>query len=342
MNQIEVPQEVEQEPAQEPTGEESRPSMEQTIADTWKEIAGREAGEDEPRDGEGRFVKRVGEKETGETGDGAAGDEAEDTASEAPAVERRVPNTWRKTAATEWAQLSPVVQDEILKRENDVRQGIDQYREAASRATQFDKVVAPYMATIKSFGIDPHVAIGELLAADHRLRYGSPQEKAHYFSHLAQSYGVDVNHLKLPQAPQIDPHVSALMQEVNTLKSQQARVEQHRQAQVENSLNGEIASFARDREHFADVAEDMAALIQIGRADGLPDAYEKACRMSDRVQQSLQAKRLADQRAQAMRKAKEARNAAATNVRTRGTLPARAPLGSMEDTIRAEAKRLGF
>ncbi len=357
MNQIETAAVAEPESTSAPDAKDTQPSMEQTIAETWKEIAGRGSegkGDDEspgePRSRVGKSAQRT-RQEPGSGADhdsNAAAEDHDDSLSpdddgRAETTEmRRAPNTWRKTAAGEWANLSPVVQEEILKRENDVRQGIEQYREAATRASQYDKTVAPYLATIKSFNVEPHVAVGELLAADHRLRYSSPQEKAHYFAMLAQSYGVDARQLQLPQAPQLDPQVAALMNEVNTLKSQQTQVEQHRKAQVERSLSSEIASFSQDKEHFQDVAEDMANLVAAGLAHSIGDAYEKACRMSDRVQRAAQAKRLADQKAATARKAREARNAASVNVPARGVIPAKAPLGSMEDTIRAEAKRLGF
>ncbi len=349
MNQIKSPVAPETETTPDRERDGLPPSMEETIAEAWKEIAAREMenpAENPVRDADGKFAKQVAEAKDGAEGaeeDSPPGDD--DAMPDAPTTERRVPNTWRKTAAAEWAKLSPVVQEEILKRENDVRQGIEQYRDAAARATSYDKTISPYLATIRSLNMEPHAAIGELLAADHRLRYGSPHEKAHYFAHLAKSYGVDAGHiaqLQHQQQPQIDPQVAALMNEVNALKSQQAQVEQHRKAQVERSLASEIAGFSKDKEHFHDVAEDMANLVEAGLVHSIGEAYEKACRMNDGVQRAVEAKRLADHKAAAAKKAKDARNAASVNVPARGTLPAKAPLGSMEDTIRAEAKRLGF
>jgi len=90
----------------------------------------------------------------------------------------------------------------------------------------------------------------------------------------------------------------------------------------------------------------MASLLTSGAAEGLEDAYDQAIRAHPTHGAAWLAKQLADaeatRKAEAQRKAKDARQAAAVNVPRRGTLQAAKPVGSMEDTIRDEATRLGL
>ena len=111
-------------------------------------------------------------------------------------------------------------------------------------------------------------------------------------------------------------------------------------------LNSEIARFAQGKDHFDAVREDMAALLQAGRAQTLDDAYQMAIWANPATRAALIAKQQQEQdaarKANADLKAKDARKASAVNIPRRGSLAATAPKGTMEDTIRAEATRLGL
>ena len=55
------------------------------------------------------------------------------------------PKTWRSEAAGMWAQLPPAVQQEVLKREADIFQGIEQYRDLAQTGRAFQQTLAPFI-----------------------------------------------------------------------------------------------------------------------------------------------------------------------------------------------------
>ena len=326
-------------------GIESKDPLGDDIAKTWAAIEAKrqpEVTEDVTRDANGKFAEPEVEALTDEVDAPIVEPVTEDVVIEKKAA----PDTWHKTAAAEWEKLPPRIQDEVLKRENDMRHGIKQYKAKAAVGDNFERAVAPFMATIQSMGIEPLKAVTEMMTADHRLRYGSPQEKLAYFAHLAQSYNIDLNAVPQSQQTQVDPNVAYLQQQVQSLSSAQAKWEQDRQAQAEQTLTAQIADFAKDKEHFADVADEMVLQIGAARAAGqslsLQTAYDKACLLTPQVQAAMQAKQLAAAKADAAKRAKEAKDASSTNVNVRGKLPPTPVIGSMDDTIRANAKRLGL
>jgi hypothetical protein len=262
----------------------------------------------------------------------------------APTVDtvQAAPNTWKKEAAAEWAKIPPVVQAEINRREANIHEGIEQYRAAATFAQTMEKAISPYAATIQSLGITPDVAVNEMMKTDHRLRYGSPQEKNDTFLNLARAYGIDVTALQNPQQQNIDPHFAHLQQELGQLKGYIQNQQSTAQQESEAKLHSEISAFAADpsHSHFEAVRGHMSALLQAGQAKDLPDAYEQAIYANPTTRAAVLAEQQAAQRAEAAVKAEAAKKAASVNVRARPSMPAAKPIGSMDDTIRETFRRL--
>jgi hypothetical protein len=123
---------------------------------------------------------------------------------------------------------------------------------------------------------------------------------------------------ELQQQP-FDPNISALQQELNRVRGEVMSWKEQ-QEQVQNqSLLGEINSFAMKAEHFEEARPTMISLLQSGVAATLEEAYEKAIRLDDnlyqQVQQSRQAQAETQQKVVANQAAKKAR-AAAVSVRS--------------------------
>lgn len=256
-------------------------------------------------------------------------------------IEKPAPNTWKKEVAEKWNTLPPEVRAEVERRESDFHKGIEQYKTQAQMAQSFERAIAPYMATINSLGITPDKAVGELMAADHRLRYGSPQEKNAYFQQLAQSYGVDLSQAVQAQQ-QIDPYVSNLQQQVQQLQGYLQNQQNQVKMQEAQTLNSEIGNFASDpkHSHFESVKEHMAALLQAGQAKDLPDAYEQAVWANPTTRQAMIAEQQTKLREEATQKAQAAKQAASVNIKSRPSMPVSTPIGTMDDTIRATLRRL--
>lgn len=322
------------------------PSMDDTIRATLAEINARDEPEiDEPEETAEERAERVRD----EKGRFAAKQQEEpETPPEVEPVEEPVLSPevqrlgLRKEEAAEWAKASPVLQQALLRRSEEMHKGLEQYRGAAQFAQKIAQAFQPYEHTLQQLGVSHEVAVGKLLEADNTLRYGSPEQKAHALASLAYQYGIDIGQVQAIPTP--DPQVHALQSELNQLRGFINDFQRTQQEREQGTLNSEIAKFAEGREHFEQVREDMAALLQAGRAKDLSDAYEQAVWANPQTRAAMLAKQQAEVAAkvEAERKAQEAKKANAVNVPRRGSVPAGAPTGTMDDTIRATAQKLGL
>ena len=252
------------------------------------------------------------------------------------------PNTWKKEAQEAWGKADPQIRAEVERREADFHRGIEQYKTAATYGQTMERAMQPFAATLQSLGLAPEKAISELMAADHKLRYGSAEQKNAYFAQLAQSYGIDLANVQAPEQQYIDPNVQALQNEVQQQRAWIQNQSLMGQQQAEATLNSEISAFAADptHSHFESVKGHMAALLQAGQVPDLASAYEQAVYANPTTRALVLAAQQNDARAEASKKAQAAKVAASVNVRARPSMPVSQPIGSMDDTIRATLRRM--
>src|SRR5882762_3315947 len=239
----------------------------------------------------------------------------------------------RKDEAAAFAAAPEILKQAFMRRSQEMHQGVEQYRQAAQFTQSMEKVMTPYAATLQSLNIPPDKAVAELMAADHKLRYGQPAEKMAFWRQLAQNYGIDLNTAALPQEqqPQIDPHLNSLQQQVQQLTSHIQSQEMMAQQQVTDRLNSEIAAFKADplHSHFDAVQGHMAALLHAGQAKDLADAYEQSVYANSTTRTLMLQQQEMAQRAEATQRAQAAKKAASVNTRQRASMPATKPIGSM-------------
>ena len=324
----------------EPT-EISAVSMDETIGNAWKEISSR--GEID-RDESGKFTDSTpvkndipAEKAIGTADQSEPIDSVE--TSEVPAI--KPPSSWKKEAQVKFAALDPEIQAEVMRRENDMHKGIEGYKQSAERATLYDRTFAPYQETMRQIGTTPEQAISGLMQTDHNLRYGSPAQKVAIVHDIIKQYGIKPEWFD-QQETQVNPEVGHLQTRLQAMEAQQAQWQQEVQAREVGTLNSDIQSFSKNNEHFEAVRDRMADLIQGGAAKTLQEAYDTAVWSDPNVRAALLAKQQAEERTKATAKVNEAKKASSVNIRARGTIPAQAPLGTIEETIRARAKELGM
>lgn len=347
------------------TQETAAPSMAESMAATLAGIkereaasAASEAGEpavkaDRPRASDGKFTKvdDAAAAATAAPVEQAAATQQPVTqeatqATQAPAPTQQAfqpPSSWTAAAKAEFAKASPVIQQEVLRREQQMHDGIAQYKEKATFADTMQKAIAPYEQTIRSLGVAPEVAISALLSADHQLRYGSPAEKMQSLAQIAKSYGVDISQ-GIPEQQQLDPNIQYLQTELQSTKQQLNEFLTAQQQREQMELNSQIERAKQGKEHFDTVREEMAALLRAGTAKDIDEAYDMAVWARPDLRQALLSKQIeeklaaeAQARAAEAKKADEAakaaKAAAAPNVAKRGTLPAQKAPGSMRDTM---------
>ena len=326
---------------------QAEPTMDETISSAWSEISTRG---DVNRDDSGKFS---GKEQAEEPAEVASEVPAEAAAEEEVPLEEipqepaiKAPSSWKKDAQAKFAALDPDIQAEVLRRENDMHKGIETYKQHAERAQSYERAFQPYMDTINKLGIAPEVAASELMKVDHSLRYGSPADKVAMVQKIITDYGINPEWFDVDKLPQANPQVDYLQSKLQAIEAQQAKILQETQAREESSLNSDIQAFAKNNEHFEAVRDRMANLIQGAAAAKssmtLQEAYDTAIWADPSIRATMLAKQQADDRARADLKAKEAKKAASVNMPRRGTLPAQAVVGSMDDTIRAAAKSIGM
>ncbi|MBN9410838.1 MAG: hypothetical protein J0H69_16955 [Burkholderiales bacterium] len=332
------------------TQENQTTSMDSTIADAWKDISQnlQEPAETVARDHTGKFAKREPAPETQEQGGEekpaiTAAPKPEVTTEEPGTQDQpqeptsKAPSSWKKEAAALFEALPAAVKDEVLRREGDMHKGLEGYKAKAELGRKFESVVAPYMETINKFGVTPDVAIAELLKIDNLLRTAPPAVKAQRFMALARDYGIDLTQ-------EFDPNAAALQQRMYDLENELREAKQAREQQSSQAVNTEIERFAAEpgHEHFEVVRAHMSALLQAGAAKDLQDAYDQAVYANPQTRATLLAQQQEAARKEAQRKADQARKAAAVNVPSRGVVSAAGAKQTMDESIRAEAERLGL
>ena len=247
------------------------------------------------------------------------------------------PKTWKPEAAAAWAGVPPVVQAEILKREEDIFRGIEGYKADAQVGKTIKSIMQPYEAIMQQVGINPYQQVKQLMDSHYILATGTPQQKIQFMHKLAQDYKIDLG----IEAPYVSPEVSGLQQELNAVKSKLQEFETQGADAARAKIRAEIDTFANDPKnvYFSEVSEDIAVLLRSGVAKTLDEAYQKAVRMNPVTYQKEQSRLLKEQQdAEAImrkKKADDAKRSTAANVSSRSTPGSvTAPLGSIDDTLR--------
>jgi hypothetical protein len=242
------------------------------------------------------------------------------------------PTTWKKDLLPLWDKIAKgetLTKDESKKhleylnqRENEFKKGVSVYKAEAERAKALEEAITPFVPELQAQGIHPAAWINNLGRAHMILTKAPHEQKVQMFHRLAQDYGVNLNQINEPQQP-VDAYTQQLMQqlyqvnqEVSTIKG---RFEQEEQAR----LNNEIERVRSDRErfpHFDMVREEMAQLLELGKAQDLETAYAKAVRMNDEAFRLEQEKLLNNATKQAS-KAQQVARAKATAVSPKSVTP---------------------
>jgi hypothetical protein len=285
---------------------------------------------------------------------------AEEAESESPEAQEqqsfRPP--WKKAALAEWEKLPEITRKEIERRENDFHKGIEQYKTGAQQAQEWERTVQPYLATIQSFGVTPQTAVNELLKADHLLRYSAPEQKVGHLLRIANDFGIDIQSIAngiqriageqvWQQQNPVDPRMQALQQQVGQLQQQILQSQHQAQTAEHSTIDAEIAAFAADpdHEHFGVLQQDMALLLQAGKAKDLDSAYEMAMRANPQTYQIWLAQQQQEWDAQRKAKVAKARQAGANVVRPNGrasTAQSNVANETMEQTLERVAREQGL
>jgi hypothetical protein len=264
----------------------------------------------------------------------ASKDEAQEE--EVKPVQR--PSTWKKEYVTIWDKMEKgeqISKDDFTKfaeyanqRESEYKKGVSTYKAEADNAKQYTDAIAPFIPDLQRRNIQPTNYIQSLAKADQILTHGSPEQKIQIFQRLAQEYGVQLD--GNGQMQQFDPYTQQLMNQLNMVNQEVSSIK-GRFAQEENQrLTNEIERVRSDVDkfpHFDVVREEMAQLLELGKAQDLETAYKKAVRMNDDVW-ALEQDRLLKEAKQSTIKAQQVAKAKAAAVSPKSVTPS----GKVADT----------
>lgn len=210
-----------------------------------------------------------------------------------------------------WAQLPPVAQQEIARREGEIARAMTENASARQIAQAFSDAATPYLGRMRMQGVNPIQAFDNLLATEMTLGQGSMAQKAETIARLVKAYGVDIEALDsalagqpLPQQVAVDAQVQALVQQQMApfqqfLVNAQA-AQQQRYAEVETEVGNELEAFAADSSHefFEHVRDIMGDLVEVASKHkmslSLQDAYDRAVLLHPQTRAVVEARQRAE------------------------------------------------
>lgn len=255
-----------------------------------------------------------------------------------PVVSSDAPHTWPKKMREHWKNVPAEVQEYMHTREQQMMEGLNQYKDRADFGEQIEKIATPYKPMMNAYGLaDVGDALGKLLNAQYRLTTGTTEERQRVYQELGKDLGLIAAD---PNQPAPDPQIQNLTTQVQGLHAQLQ--EQNRAAEYAKmqEIQTEVDKFFDDPAHpYADQLEsEIAALVKTGKT--LQEAYDMAVWANPetreaellRISQET-AKQGEESRQKAVRKAKQAKK---VNVRPKEVQHTSSePLGSMEETLQS-------
>ena len=294
-----------------------------------------EEPQDEPaRNEKGQFVaedEAVAEEES-PTDIAENADEPEQPEEQPESSDIPKPTTWKKDLLPLWDKIAKgevLTKEESKKhleylnqRENEFKKGVSVYKAEAERAKALEEAINPFVPELQAQGIHPAAWINNLGRAHMILSKAPHDQKVQMFHRLAQDYGVNLNQSTEPQQP-VDAYTQQLMQQLNQVNQEVSTIKGRFEQEEQTRLSNEIERVRSNRErfpHFDMVREEMAQLLELGKAQDLETAYAKAVRLNDEVWAMEQERLLTDARKQAS-KASQVARAKATAVSPKSVTP---------------------
>ena len=242
------------------------------------------------------------------------------------------PSTWKKEYVTIWDKMEAgeqISKEDFTKfaeyanqRESEYKKGVSTYKAEADRARGYEEAIAPFVPELQAQNISPAAWINNLGRAHMILTKAPYEQKVQMFQRLAQDYGIQLNGESVAPVQQ-DAYTQQLMNQLNQVNQEVSSIKSRFQHEENQRLTNEIERVRSDAEkfpHFDVVREEMAQLLELGKAQDLETAYKKAVRMNDDVW-ALEQDRLLKDAKQSAVKAQQVAKAKAAAVSPKSTTP---------------------
>lgn len=216
----------------------------------------------------------------------------------------KAPQSWKPAQREKWAALPPDVQAEVVRREREIAQAMQQKAEAEKGISPWQDTVRPYEAQIRQLGQEPHAYVGELLKTAHALTYSSEPQKADLLANLVMQFGITPDSLDKALVARFQGR-GAPQQQVQQQPMRDPRLDEwfaQQQRETAQQADDTASSFAESHDFFPDVAEEMANILDGWKAAGkqrvseedLERAYRMACSGNEDVLAAMEQRKAAD------------------------------------------------
>ena len=242
------------------------------------------------------------------------------------------PSTWKKEYVQIWDKMEAgeqISKEDFTKfaeyanqRESEYKKGVSTYKAEAERARGYEEAIAPFIPELQAQNISPAAWINNLGRAHMILSKAPYEQKMEMFQRLAADYGIQLNG-ESNGLQQVDPYTQQLMNQLNQVNQEVSTIKNRFQQEEQSRLMNEIERVRSDVEkfpHFDVVREEMAQLLELGKAQDLETAYKKAVRMNDEVW-ALEQERLLSSAKQTSNKAQQVAKAKTVAVSPKSSTP---------------------
>jgi len=260
----------------------------------------------------------------------ATHEEAQEAAEDVKPVTR--PSTWKKEYVQIWDKMEKgeqISKEDFTKfaeyanqRESEYKKGVSTYKAEADRARSYEEAIAPFVPELQAQNISPAAWINNLGRAHMVLSKAPYDQKVQMFQRLAQDYGIQLGEDGV-SVPQTDAYTQQLMNQLNQVNQEVYSIKNRFQQEEQSRLMNEIERVRSDVEkfpHFDVVREEMAQLLELGKAPDLETAYKKAVRMNDDVW-AIEQERLLASAKQSASKAQQVAKAKTVAVSPKSSTP---------------------
>ena len=302
-------------------------------------------GDDRPRDDQGRFARKDAEAEGDAAPEKEAATEDAGTADAEKSGEEAdidPPAEWKAEDQEVFRKLPKDAKEFVTRQQREWNEKYAPVVERTQRMQQtfepIARALAPYSEYFQRAGMHPAQYVEQLIS----LARQAQEQPEQFLREQARAHGVDLAKLAGSGQPAeeadewVDPAVKSVRDEmraelakrdaeIQRLNGGMQNVAQRTDAEQRSQIGGAIREFvsAADESgkpkhpYFNEVREDMALLLNAGRARDLADAYERAVYANPETRAKLAAaQRVADER----RAVKESRERAEQARRAGGSV----------------------
>ncbi len=289
------------------------------------------------RDEQGRFAQKETAKAPAEDKQQPPAPETGSPAQQKPSQATITPPAnWKGDGKINWAKVHPAVQQAIAEDHAN-------FSKTQAELQQFKSAIGEERAQVLAAN---YGSIGQGLQNLFALSDFATKNPAGFVQWFAQQRGINLTQPAGQGAGQEQStgQANPLEQVVNELRTEIAQLKGSRTQAETTQVQSEIERFSSDpaNPYFNDVRLDMGALMKAGAAQGLRDAYEKACWARQDIRTTLikQEQEKAAQAEAAKVESAKAKQVSIAGSPMGGKVPTDEPNETTEDTVRRHVNRI--